>query len=475
MISQRLIRWWMGALLLCSAGAWAQSPTAISFEEYMGYVYENHPVAQQADLLVAQGDAKLLKARGGFDPKLQGDLARKRFNESLYYNVAQGGLKIPTWFGLEGKVSYEQTDGIYLNPERTVPDVGLWTAGISMPIGQGLFIDERRAALRKAQIMLESSEVERLSLLNNLLLDATKAYWDWYAAYRQREIIAEALALAEARFAFTRGSFEQGDKPAIDTTESYIQIQTFQLLLNDAEVAFRNAGLQLSTFLWLDNGVPLEVTEAAIPAPFISPTTAALPPSDSLYQWIEQLALQHPDLLQYRYKLDALDVNRRWKVEQLKPELNLNYNFLTSTVGGDEIINGTLDNYKLGVTFQLPVFMRKERGDLRLANLKIQETQLQFDQKTLELTNKVEAYYNDLMNLSNQIDLVANMVQNYQRLVEAERRLFRLGESSLFLVNSREMKYIDAALKQVELQAKYQKAIYGLDWAAGRLADRFLN
>lgn len=469
--------WILGCILLgWSAVAWAQpaTPVELSFEDYIQYVYQNHPVAKQADLLVAQGDAKLLKARGGFDPKLQGDLARKRFNESLYYNVAQGGLKVPTWFGVEGKVSYEQADGIYLNPERTVPDVGLWTAGISVPIGQGLFIDERRAALRSAQIMLEATEVERLSLLNDLLLDAVKAYWDWFAAYQQLQIIEEALELAEDRFVFTVGTFQQGENPAIDTTESYIQVQSFQLLLNDANVAFTNAGLHLSTFLWLDNGIPLEVTEAAIPAPFTSHTTP-LPTIDSIGMWVERLAVQHPDLLQYRYKLDALDVNRRWKVEQLKPDLDLNYNFITSTVGGDEIINGTLDNYKLGVTFQLPVFMRKERGDLQLANLKIQETQLQFDQKTLELTNKVEAYYNDLVNLDTQIDLVDDMVTNYLRLVEAERTLFRLGESSLFLVNSREMKYIDAALKQISLQAKYQKAIYGLDWASGRLAERFLN
>lgn len=467
---------WVYLLFLPGAiqGLYAQplTPVELAFDDYIRYVYENHPVAQQANLLVRQGDAHLLKARGGFDPKLQGDLARKRFNESLYYNVAQGGLEIPTWFGVEGKVSYEQADGIFLNPERNVPDVGLWTAGISVPIGQGLFIDERRAALRAAQIMLESTEVERLSMLNNLLLEATKAFWDWFAAYQQRQIITDALELARDRFAFTKGSFEQGENPGIDTTESYIQVQTFQLLLNDANVAFKNAGLELSTFLWLDNGIPLEVTDAAIPAPFTSQATA-LPTIDSIGQWVEQLAVQHPDLLQYRYKLEALDVNRRWKVEQLKPEFDLNYNFITSTVGGDEIINGTLDNYKLGVTFQLPVFMRKERGDVQLANLKIRETELQFEQKSLELSNKVEAYYNELVNLDNQIQLVGEMVTNYQKLVDAERTLFTLGESSLFLVNSREMKFIDAALKQVALQAKYQKAIYGLDWASGRLAERF--
>lgn len=473
-----MIRAFSLTLLLLSAigAAYGQSSpdVVISFSQYMQYVYTNHPVAQQANLLLAEADAKLLKARGGFDPKFKGDLARKRFNESLYYNMAEGGLTIPTWFGIEGKVSYEQADGLYLNPERTVPDVGLWTAGLSIPVGEGLFIDERRAALRTAQIMAEANAAARQSKLNNLLLDATKAYWDWFASFQQQEIIRNALVLARDRYAFTKGSYEQGDKPAIDTTEAYIQVQTFTLLLNDAQIAFKNAGLKLSTFLWLDNGVPLEITTAAVPATF-TPAATPLPEMDSLNNLITTLATQHPDLLQYQYKLDALEVNRRWKAEQMKPTLDVNYNFITSTVGGDEIINGTLDNYKLGVTVQLPLFMRKERGDLQLANLKIQDTDLQREQKTWELQTKVAAYFNDLTNLQTQIELVADMVNNYQQLVNAERQLFRMGESSLFLVNSREMKFIDAALKQVELQAKYQKAIYGLDWAAGTLGKRFMN
>lgn len=440
----------------------------LSYDAFMQRVVAHHPVVQQGQLLVAQGEANILKARGGFDPKLAGDLSQKQFNDSRYYNIAEGALKVPTWFGIEGKVAYQQADGTYLNPERTVPDAGLWLAGVSVPLGEGLFMDQRRAALRQAQTMLKANKAERQSMVNDLLLEAAKAYWEWQAAYRQMRILDNAVQLALNRYNFTIVSFQQGDKPAIDTTEAYLQVQQLQLMYNEAAVAFRNAGLQLSTFLWLERGIPLEVTEAAIPD--TAPTVATpLPVADSLQQWVAQLANQHPDLLQYRFKLEALDIQRQLRLEQLKPDLFVTYNFLTSTVGGDEIIAGTLENYKFGITFQMPLFMRKERGNLRAAQLKWQSAALALEQKTLEQTNKVEAYINTLSNLNNQLTLVSEMVTNYERMVTAERQLFRQGESSLFLVNSREQKYINAALKQVELQVKYQKARAGLSWASGRL------
>ena len=46
------------------------------------------------------------------------------------------------------------------------------------------------------------------------------------------------------------------------------------------------------------------------------------------------------------------------------------------------------------------------------------------------------------------------MRANYARLLEAENIKFRNGESSLFLVNSRELKYIDSLVKQFQLEAK---------------------
>ena len=68
-----------------------------------------------------------------------------------------------------------------------------------------------------------------------------------------------------------------------------------------------------------------------------------------------------------------------------------------------------------------------------------------------------------------QIVTQEEMVTNYSTLLQAENEKFRIGESSIFLLNSREQKLIEAQLKQLKLQAQYQKMQWKLRWAMGLL------
>ena len=52
-------------------------------------------------------------------------------------------------------------------------------------------------------------------------------------------------------------------------------------------------------------------------------------------------------------------------------------------------------------------------------------------------------------------NITTQMVLDYERMLQAEERKFQLGESSLFLVNSRESKLIDGQLKAIEIQNKF--------------------
>jgi hypothetical protein len=46
---------------------------------------------------------------------------------------------------------------------------------------------------------------------------------------------------------------------------------------------------------------------------------------------------------------------------------------------------------------------------------------------------------------------------------------FEIGESSLFLVNTREIKYIEVLLKSYELKTKFFKTYIALKWAKGSI------
>ena len=185
---------------LLSYPSFGQGDPVLTYEDFNAIVMQHHPVAVQAELIVKKGDATVQMARGGFDPKLGSDIGQKYFKGDQYYSFIDAGLKVPTWFGIEASAGYEQNGGSFLNPENSTNGGGLVYAGISVPVGRGLFIDERRAELRKAQIYQKSTIVEQRLMLNELLYEAGKAYWDWFQAHETLRVYQEALQLAQFRF-----------------------------------------------------------------------------------------------------------------------------------------------------------------------------------------------------------------------------------------------------------------------------------
>ena len=208
----------------------------LSLDRFFEIVISEHPIARQGKLRLATGDAEIQKSRGAFDPKIQGDVGQKYFDGKQYYSLIDGGLKIPTWFGIELGAGHDVNEGVFLNPENNVPDLGLWHAGISIPVGQGLFIDQRRADLRKAQIFQESTEAEQQAMMNELIYNAGKAYWEWYMAYGLVDVYEYALNASIARFEGVKRSAELGERPEIDTLEAGIQVQNRRLLFEQSQL-----------------------------------------------------------------------------------------------------------------------------------------------------------------------------------------------------------------------------------------------
>jgi outer membrane protein TolC len=466
-------------LMLFGVAAGAQpadSAQVLTADQYLSWVASYHPVARQGRLLNVQAEALERLARGGFDPKLYGDWDQKNFKENEYFAFGEAGVKIPTWYGIELKGAYAvaDVDALYQNAERTVPDIGQAVLGIKVPLGRNLIIDDRRAALEQAKIMADANRAEQQGMVNDLLLEAAKAYWEWSVAFNQLIVFDRALVITIERFEGIRESFFAGDLPAIDTLETMIQVQNREFDYNNALIEYRNATLKLSNFLWTEAGEPLEVTDELRPLLLEELEPDPVPNTrQQLWQDAQQI---HPDLLKYRFKLQQYDVDRRLALEQLKPRLDLEYNFLgegTNFLPGSTTDNGISQlvgqNYKWGVRFDFPVFLRKERGKLQLTRIKIQDAEYTLQRKQLEVENKINNYYNQQDNFIAQIELYEGAVQNYNTLLEAEYIKFDLGESSIFLVNSREQKLIEAQLKLIELRGKFFKSRQKLEWAAGRL------
>jgi outer membrane protein TolC len=451
-----------------TTGQASQKTRVLTSREFFQRVMEFHPVARQTALLSENARQELRIARGEFDPKLEADLAMKEFKKSLYYRNWNAELKVPVWIG-ELKAGYENNTGTYVNPEIRTPDRGLAYAGVSvpLPISQGFFIDARRNTLRQAQLFRDIAEADQVKEINKLLLSAAKDYWNWYYAHNEYRMIEESYQLADVRFRAVKERVVQGDLAAIDSVEAQTILQDRLVQLRQAEVGLINTRLTLSNYLWDENDTPLEIPETVVPNDFDA-TQRVLGEStlDTLLARARQL---HPELRKLNLKIRQLEVEERFRRDLLKPTIRADYNLLSSApVQTDAVDMAFLrNNYKFGAYFSFPLFLRKERGKLQQTIIKQEQNGFERFQAGREIENGIRAAYNELKTTEGLLAVQQQMVENYRRLRDGELQKFENGESSLFLINSRDSKYIEAQIKLISLRSKYEKQKAELVWAAG--------
>jgi outer membrane protein TolC len=453
-------------LLAFALRADAQSAdTLLEVKQFLNLVRAYHPVVKQAELVPVKARFDLRAERGNFDPKLRADLTEKRFDSKEYWNALDAHLKIPAWIG-EFKAGYERARGDFLNPMNRIPEAGLWYAGYSLPLGAGLLMDERRNTLRQAQQYVIASEAEQLKLVNKFLTEAASDYWQWYFAYKQLEFVEEGYRLAEVRFTAIRELLLNGNMSALDTVEAYTNFLQREIQRRQARLDYRNARLVVSRHLWSNELQPLELDSVVRPA-FIEaeqylPTLATL---DTLQQFAKAA---HPEIRKLEARLSQLDFERRFRVEMLKPEFTLNYNFLREP-GVSGPINQALlmNNYKFGITAGMPLLYRKERGKLQGTRTLIRMTGWERDDTRRVVLTELQMNYNTLLNTFTILQDQYKLVEAYNTMVTGEQQRFTNGESSVFLINTRENTLVSAGVKLAELEMKYAKAIAYFYQSAG--------
>lgn len=423
----------------------------LNYNEFLGFVKKYHPMVKSANLEINMAQANLMMARGGFDPKIEVDFDQKKYKGKEYYSVLNSSFKIPTWYGIEIKAGFDNSEGIFINPENTLPNQGLTSLGITIPIGQGLLINQRMADLRKAKIQIQLSQAERKLQAIEVLYNASVAYFNWKRNFNEVELYSNYLKNAQLRYKGIQSLIKNGDKPAIDSIEAGISVKTRKWNLEESRLKLAKSKLELSNFLWLENNIPLELQEGIIPEKGLEKTiTETLKMNELL---IESPSIEnHPKINSLENKLDLLEVERKLKQNSLLPKLDVGYHYLSEPNYWSET---NLNNYKIGINFTYPLFLRKERGSLQLAKFKIQDTQFALDFERVQLKNKINAQQTEIKSIEKQRQLIADLVQDNTQMLRSEERLFSVGESSIFLINTRENNLVSMQLSQLGIENRF--------------------
>lgn len=440
--------------------SWAQDTVQkFTLDQFLMHVKENHPIALVATNQVEMAEVFIRQSKGSFDPVLLGGIDQKVFNGTTYYSTLSSGIKIPTRLGIDFKAMGDWNRGTYLNPQNRVPDGGLTYLGFEAQLGRGMFTDERRTQIKRAQIALNQSYVEQRLTLNELLYEAGQAFIHWQEQEAQYQLAKEGLDFAETRFDQLLSNAALGDRPYIDTVEASAQLFLRKMEVEQRKLTLLNAQIAVENFLWEKGRIPLQLDNGIVPEQ-LTINKPKITLADSMGT--------HPAVRYYDWKLSDLNLERKLKIEQLKPQLSVNYNLLTPA--SDFISTSyTWSNYKWGASFYMPILLRKERNGLKMTQVKIENTQLEQQLKKRDLRTKQLQIRNEWNTVVTQAQMAETIASRYRQLADAERTLFLNGESSLFLVNAREISYLSAQGKMIETLSKTNKLNLSEQFVAGNL------
>lgn len=437
---------------------------SVGFFDYNSFLLEvrkNNPLSEKANNSIEYGKLQLKAARGNYDPQLKSFVERKQFSSVDYFTFGTAELRQPLYTSQYLKVGYQYGQGIYLNPENSTPIIGLPYIGIEASLLQGLMFDKRRAEVLKAKHYSNYFDAEQKIQLNELMFTASNMYINALYTKKINRLYSYFADLANQRLKGISDLSEVGEKPAIDTVEAVIFLQGRLLDKQAGEIEMIKKLNELCTL-----------------SPSSSNFLSNINLTDSLelvyslmFKAISKIITEqntNPIIAQYIAKQKVLETEKRLKREMIKPALDVSYNFLNPS---KEVIFPTLNtnNYKWSASFSFPLFLRKPRNEYKMAFLDAKNNELE----TMNKQNQINFKRKYILEA---IQITAEQIMNAERasvysklLVEAERLKFMNGESSLFLLNSRESKWLESELKLAEYQLNFIKNFIELTYVNGNL------
>jgi outer membrane protein TolC len=411
----------------------------IAWSEFVATAVERAQEVRVAEAKVAEARAKRMSAFAAFEPRVNLSSEGKDYGNDLQYRLDRAEARVGLPGGIDLVGGAAQGTGAFINPERKTPTEGLVNLGISAPLGGALIFSDRQYEWGASTRNLEIAEAKLDRTERTAILNAVKVYTFWQAQSEVQGAVDEALAVAAERLRLVREAFRLGERSEMDTLEAYLS--WVDRRADAAKQANFTAGAiaDVEQLLRGADTVGVNLTGMKPQAlPVVLGTSR-----------LEASSIPELEMVNSALRRERLATTTAWA--QWLPAPYVDYRMLQ---WGGSAWNPESVQWKVGLT--VPLFNQKARAELagaqarlRAAQANATATQNQFDIVRVQLAQQVQALDTELKALT------ASETAAYA-LLQQERRRFALGESTMFILASRETKYLEAVQKRTLTSAKLQ-------------------
>ena len=440
--------------LLLAAASRAQTP--LTLDEVLASVDQHYPPLRAAlqDLPIAEAD--YLAAQGRFDLVLKSIIDTNSFG---YYESRRFDLvaEQPTpYWGASFFSGYQVAGGSFPNYDGKFQTngAGEYRVGMRLPLGRDREIDSRRADLAKTQLGRRVADLGVKQQRIAILQAATLRYWNWVAAGRRFAVAKALFDIAFNREKLLEQAVEIGQLPRFEVLDNKRIIEQRRSALVAGQRGVEQASFDLSLFFRDEQSRPVVPGVERQPPAFPDPLELS---AERLRSDIEVALTRRPELGRLDAQREQVGVDRRLAENRRLPGVD----FLLSydrELGQRRVVRGP-DEVRAGIAFELPLQRRTATGQEQAAAARLrqfdQRLQFQRDQIEVEVRDAVSAVQRALEG----VRVLRAEVDATRQVEEAERQRYGLGESTLFVLNQRELQTGDAQLREVSALADCHRAM----------------
>lgn len=434
----------------------------LTLQSVLDRVEKEHPLLQgsKTEKMVANG--KVLKALGQFEPRIVNDwelerLAKSGSTESVGFNDTFIEMSHP--WGIKGFAGFRVGIGDVEVADLDIDKTNQPLLGIVFPLLRGLVTNPAHAELKKSSLADKQAKLEIQQARQDLYLGAATQYWNWVAALKFREIQKKAVAVAEDRLTLLTRQAKEGARAQFDVIDQSQEVQNRKEKLIKAERKVDKEQYKLALFLW-ENDNPV------IPENYAAPDFPIDRPELSLEKGKERAVKVRPELHLVSLEAEFNNIDLEVAENNLLPDLNVE---IQPTRKPGEFVLGL--GYRFGVQLSFPFYQRSARGDLLKKKGKAQRLRLLQRYRLKQVTMDVENAYSAVARAQDRYKVSQDALNLAKKLVKGERTRFKLGATSLLIVNIRERNVLQAAKRWITAMADYQKALALYSWSIGQWVD----
>ncbi len=361
---------------------------------------------------------------------------------------------------------------------------------ITQPLLKGLAMNDTKRQIQLSQISSDATQASTLASVSTTIASVEDTYWDLVAAWRNVAIQEDALRQSVSQQQSNVRLAKRGAAAPIDAIESTTQIAIYQQDVFSALQSVSELQNQLKSLIVTDPGDPVWRAN-------LVPTSSVLqlPPTPSVDSLLATAMQNRPEVRQALDAAKQAGVNLAYAKNQKLPQadLQLQYNgngfagnalpplvFLGTTfppapadttggLGKSYSNIGRFPTYSAGVQISTPLGNNTAKGAESAA--KEQERQAQVQQLATagriqyEVYNALQAYQAAQARL-----FAAHQGRDAAaQVLASEIRKFKNGESTTFLIDQRQVEYVQQEGLELQAQTDLNKAVVELQRVDGSI------